>query len=286
LIHLPVVERRVVSPEIFAVTGQRVIAGRLLQASDGERADAPAVVVVNEALAKRDFPGQDPVGKRLYMTDGTPATIAGVVSDIRNFGPKEDPRPEVYWTASRRVRGVSSFPVMIRVKAGDPRNAIAEVRAAIRSVEPRAAAFRVRTMGEVIGESVDRPRFYLALFAVFAGVAMVLAACGIYGALSYAAAQRTQEFGIRSALGSTPRQTLTLVALDGTRLIALGVACGLAGAAGVTRVMRGMLYGVDPLDGATWVAATSVVVAVALIAMLFPAARATRADPLLAIRAE
>jgi len=266
-----------VSPEIFAVTGQRVIAGRLLQASDGERADAPAVVVVNEALAKRDFPGQDPVGKRLYMTDGTPATIAGVVSDIRNFGPKEDPRPEVYWTASRRVRGVSSFPVMIRVKAGDPRNAIAEVR---------AAAFRVRTMGEVIGESVDRPRFYLALFAVFAGVAMVLAACGIYGALSYAAAQRTQEFGIRSALGSTPRQTLTLVALDGTRLIALGVACGLAGAAGVTRVMRGMLYGVDPLDGATWVAATSVVVAVALIAMLFPAARATRADPLLAIRAE
>jgi putative ABC transport system permease protein len=141
-------------------------------------------------------------------------------------------------------------------------------------------------MGDVMAESVGRPRFYLVLLGTFGGVALLLAVAGIYGVLSYAVAQRTREFGIRTALGSTPAATLGLVARQAMTLVAAGIAIGLAGSLAVTKLLTSLLYGVSPLDPPAWASATVMLVAAGLIAALLPAWRATRADPVVALRSE
>ena len=284
--RLPMVENRVATPEFFAVTKQRLVAGRLIGPQDDNRPESPAVVVVNEALVKRDLPGKDPIGQRFHITDTSFATIVGVVSDIRNFGPVEDPRPEVYRPFRQWGLGSSSFAIMVRASRGDPANLTGAVRAAIRSVDSQVSITDVRTMPQVMAQSTGRARFYLSMLGVFAGVALALAVAGIYGVLSYAVAQRTREFGIRTALGSTPATTLALVTREGLALIGIGIALGLAGSMGTTRLLEAMLYGVSPLDRATWALTTLALAAVGLLATLLPALRATRADPLLAIRSE
>jgi hypothetical protein len=279
------VENRVVTPEFFAVTRQRLRSGRLLAAGDDERPEAPAVVVVNEALVRRDFEGRDPVGQRFHTGDTTFATIVGVVSDIRNFGPVEAPRPEVYRPYRQSPDG-SVFSIVVRVRGDDPMAVLAAVRAAVMGVDRNVAITEARPMAEVIALSVGRPRFFVTLIGVFAGVALVLAVSGIYGVMSYAVAQRTREFGIRSALGSTTTRTLRLVTGRGMRLVAFGTLIGLAGGAAITRVLRGLLYGVSPLDTVTWMLATVALSGVGLLATLLPAYRATRVDPLIAMRTE
>lgn len=281
----PLVENRVVTPEFFAVTRQRLSSGRLLAAGDDERPEAPAVVVVNEALVRRDFEGRDPVGQRFHTGDTTFATIVGVVSDIRNFGPVEAPRPEVYRPYRQSPDG-SVFSIVVRVRGDDPMAVLAAVRAAVMGVDRNVAITEARPMAEVIALSVGRPRFFVTLIGVFAGVALVLAVSGIYGVMSYAVAQRTREFGIRSALGSTTTRTLRLVTGRGMRLVAFGTLIGLAGGAAITRVLRGLLYGVSPLDTVTWMLATVALSGVGLLATLLPAYRATRVDPLIAMRTE
>ena len=282
----PLVENRVVTPEFFRVTGQRLRAGRLLTAGDDERPSAPAVVVVNEALAKRDFGGTPPIGTRFHTSDTTFATIVGVVSDIRNFGPYQDPQPEVYWQFRQSGQGTSSFPIIVRVRRGDPMAVAASVRSAIRSVDAGAAITELQPMTELMSRSVGGPRFYLTLLSTFAAVALVLAVSGIYGVLSYAVAQRTREFGIRTALGSTALRLLALVASQGMALVLLGIAIGLAGGAAVTRLMRSLLLGVSPLDATAWTLATAALAMAGLLAALLPAWRAARADPLVAMRVE
>jgi len=284
--RLPMAENRVATPEFFAVTKQKLVAGRRLGPQDDGRPQSPTVVVVNQALVRRDFPGKDPIGRRFYYGDTTFATIVGVVTDIRNFGPVEEPRPEVYSPYRQTGQGSSNFPIMVRVQRGDPADLVAQVRAAIRSVDQQVAITEVRTMREVMALSTGRARFYLTLLSVFAAVALVLAVAGIYGVLSYAVAQRTREFGIRSALGSTAGTTLRLVTSEGLVLIGLGVAIGLIGSLPVTRLLSAMLYGVSPLDRGTWAITTVVLVIIALLATLIPAFRAARADPLLAIRSD
>jgi predicted permease len=284
--RLPLTENRVATPEFFQVTKQRLIAGRLLGPSDDGRAESPSVVVVNQALARRDFAGKDPIGKRFHTGDTTFATIVGVVSDIRNFGPVEDPHGEVYRPYRQAGQGSSNFSLMVRARRGDPTDLTGAIRAAIRSVDQQVAITDVRTMSQVMALSTGRARFYLTLLSVFAAVALVLAVSGIYGVLSYAVAQRTREFGIRSALGSTAGTTLALVTREGLRLIGVGVAMGLIGSIAVTRLLTAMLYGVSPLDRATWAATTITLVTVGLLATLIPAFRATRADPVLAIRSD
>jgi putative ABC transport system permease protein len=284
----PLVEYRVVAPEFFAVTRQRLISGRFLRAADDERPQAPTAVVVNAALARRDFPNSDPVGKRFYwgMDDTSFATIVGVVSDIRNYGPISAPQPEAYWSYRQNGRGDTFFPIVVRVKRGDPMAVVPAVRAAIRAVDPGVAIARVMPMTEVISNSVGQPRFYLSLLGVFAIVAMLLAVAGLYGVMSYAVAQRTQEMGIRSALGSPRARIVRLIAGHGAQLITLGSVVGLAGGAAVSRLLRGMLYGVSPLDASTWALATVALFCAGLGATFVPAYRATRVDPLIAMRAE
>ena len=284
--RLPLVETRTVTPGFFAVTRQHLRSGRLLRQSDDERVGAPAVVVVNEALARRDFGGQDPVGKRFHTDDTTFATIVGVVSNIRNFGPIDEPRPEVYWTYRQAGRGRSTFPIMLRVQSGNPANVANAVQRAIRSIDPGAAVTNAIPMAEVTAKSLGRPRFYLTLLGAFAGVAVLLAIAGIYGVMSYAVAQRTRELGIRMALGSTATQTVRFVARQGMWLVAFGITAGFVGAAFATRLLVSLLYGVSAFDPGTWILAAVLLAAAGLAATLIPSLRATRVDPAITIRTE
>jgi predicted permease len=284
--QLPLAENRIVTPGFFGVTRQRLISGRLLRESDDERTGSPYVVVVNQALVKRDFQGRDPIGARFYTGDATFGTIVGVVSDIKNVGPVAPPSPEMYSTFRQSGNGFSSFPIMIRVTGKDPMAVLGSVRAAIRRVDPNAAITHVNSMSDVIAASVGRPRFYLTLLATFAAVAVLLAVAGLYGVMSYAVAQRTREIGIRSALGSGAPRLIGLVAGQGMRLIGVGVVLGLAGAAALTRLLTGLLYGVSPLDAPTWIAACVLLAGAGLVATAIPSARAVRVDPLTAMRTD
>ncbi|MFW6078346.1 MAG: FtsX-like permease family protein [Gemmatimonadota bacterium] len=181
--------------------------------------------------------------------------------------------------------GASSFPLVVRV-SGEPSTYARRLAAAIRSIEPAAAISDVRSMETVIAESMGRPRFYLVLLGVFAVVALLLAAAGLYGVMSYAVEQRRREIGIRSALGSTPAGTTRLLLRQGAAMIAVGGAAGLLVGGATTRLLTGMLYGVSPLDATTWVSAASVLAIVGLLAVLVPARRAGRTDPVIAIRSD
>ena len=283
--RLPLVETRRVSPSFFDVTRQRLLSGRLLRESDDDRPGAAPVTVVNEALVKRDFSGRDPVGTRFTMGDTTQITIVGVVSDIRNVGPFQAPRPEMDFTYAQ-AGGATTFPLLIRVRGGDPTAVAGSVRAVIRAIDPTAAVTAVRPMSEVIARSLGRPRFYFSLLGAFAAVALVLAIAGLYGVLSYAVEQRTREIGIRAALGSSPGALVRMIGAQGLRLVVLGLVLGFVVGAVVTRLMTFMLYGVSPLDMATWAAAGAVLLVASMVATLVPAGRATRVDPLIAMRVE
>jgi putative ABC transport system permease protein len=283
---LPLADDRVVAPGFFAVTQQRVLAGRTLRDDDDLRPGVPEVAVVNEALAKRDFPGQSPVGKRFHETDSTYTTIIGEVSDIRNAGPFDAPVPEVDFPYNQQDREETAYSLMIRVKGDDPTAVTSSVRAVVHDLDPEAAVSEVRTMPQVMAHSMGAPRFYLTLLAAFAVVALILAVAGVYGVLSYAVEQRMRELGIRRALGSSASELLQLVTRRGLVMIASGVTVGLVAGFLLTRVLIGLLYGVSPIDGPSWLAATAVLAAAGILASLIPALRAAKADPLIAIRVE
>jgi hypothetical protein len=274
-----------VTPGFFGVTHQRLLAGRLLQPSDNDAPASPPVVVVNKALVDRDLKGIDPIGKRFYITDTSFATIVGVVSDIRNFGPFSPPAPEMYWTYLQTGQ-TAGFPVMIRVSRGDPAAIAPVVRKAIRDVDPTVAVADIQPLDAVIARSLGQPRFYLSLLGAFAVVALVLAVAGLYGVLSYAVAQRTRELGIRAALGSSSPALMRLMALEGMRLVGIGIILGSLGGAAVTRFITFALYGVSPLDGTTWVLSLLLMVLAGVVASLVPARRATRVNPLIAIQVD
>jgi predicted permease len=285
--HFPLADDRTATPDFFKTTGQRLIAGRFLRWDDDDRPGAPIVVVANEALVRRDFPDQNPIGKRFYagMSDSTFVTIVGVVSDIPNAGPIDPPVPEVYWSYAQS-RSDTWFNIVVRAARGDPVAIEKSVSAAIHTVDPQAAVSEVEPMREVMAKSVGTPRFYLTLIGTFALVAVILAVAGLYGVMSYVVAQRTREIGIRTALGSTSSRTLGLVVRSGMRLLGVGVLGGVVGGALVTRVLASLLYGVSPADAPTWILATLALVTAGAVAAAIPAARAARVDPIIAIRAE
>ncbi len=283
--RLPLVEQRTVTPEFFSVTRQRLIAGRLLGPGDDDSPKAPQVVVVNEALVKRDFKGANAVGRRFFISDTQLATIVGVVSDIRNVGPLGVPAPEMYWTYLQSQPGASGFPLVIRTR-GNPLDVVAGVRSAIRGADPTAAISNVGTMPDIITHSIGRTRFYMMMLGAFAAVALVLTIAGLYGVMSYAVAQRTREMGIRVALGSPRARLVRLIALNGVTLVAVGLLVGLVASFALTRLMVSILYGISPVDTATWVLASASLVVPTLLATVVPALRASRADPVIAMRVE
>jgi hypothetical protein len=283
--RLPLVEQRMVTPEFFAVTRQRLIAGRLLGPGDDESPKAAQVVVVNEALVKRDFKGANAVGRRFYVSDTQFATIVGVVSDIRNVGPVAPPAPEMYSSYLQAQPGASAFPLVIRTHA-DPLDVVAGVRRAIREADPTAAISNVGTMPDIITRSVGRTRFYVTMLGTFAAIALVLTIAGLYGVLSYAVAQRSRELGIRVALGSSRAGLVRLVTVDGVTLVFVGLFVGLVASFALTRLMASILFGVSPVDTPTWVVASASLLVPTVLATVVPALRASRADPVIAMRVE
>ena len=281
--QLPITENRIASPTHFATFGIALVRGRLFDDRDGP--DSPPVAIVNQALVDRDFPNVDPLGKRFHTGDTTFATIVGVVSDMKNVGPERPPHPQVYRSYRQFNPGATSFPIIVRAR-GAPAALANAVTAAVLSVDPAAAVSAVMPMRHVMEGSVARPRFYLVLLGVFAGVALILALAGLYGVMSYAVAQRTREIGIRSALGSTPSQVVNLVMRQGMGLVATGTIVGLLGAFALTRLLGSLLYGVSPLDILTWLIVTALLTCAAAAATFLPARRASSVEPLVAIRTD
>jgi len=285
---------RTVMPGYFATMGIPLVRGRDVSAADD--AGAPHVVVVNERFATEHWPGQDPVGKRISREEELgPAgwlTVVGVAKDTRQLTWDAPPRGEIYLPVAQEasyrddVASHYSYLTVVARTAGDPAALAGAVRATVHDLSPGATVSDVATMTEVVREATSRPRFYLLLLAAFATLALVLAAVGIYGVMSYAVSRRSQEIGIRMALGAQRRDVVKLVVGQGVRLAVVGVAVGLAAAVGLTQLMVGLLYGVRPADPPTLVAVAVVLVGVAFLASFLPARRATRIDPMAALRSD
>jgi putative ABC transport system permease protein len=274
-----------VTPGYFQALGVRLIRGRFLAASDDGA--APPVVVINETLARRYFGSADPIGKLVKLHHDTTrgwATIVGVAGDVRGFGLDEPAHAEMYMPFAQ-MRDSSGMTLVMRTD-GDPASLVGAARAAMAELDATQPLFDVRPMSELVRMSLAQRRFALVLMLLFGSVALLLTAVGIYGVMSYTVAQRTQEIGIRVALGALPSSVLGMVVRDGMRLCALGLGLGLAGALALTRLLSSLLYGVSATDGVTFAAIALVLALVALAAILIPARRATRVDPMLALRAD
>jgi predicted permease len=280
----PVANWRVVTPGYFSTARVPLLQGRLLTESDRE--DTPEVALVNRTLAERFWPGEDPLGRRfriaLEQTDWI--TIVGVVGDVRQHGLENDVRPEVYRPLRQNRRQVGT--AMLVRTAADPEAVAAAVREAVWSVDPNIPLARLRTMEDVIQESVAQPRLVSGLIGALAGLALLLGAVGTYGVLSGDVAHRTREIGVRMALGAARRDVLLLVLRGGMGLVLTGVAVGIPVAFAVSRALRGLLFQVPPSDPVTYLAVVSLLVVVGGLATYLPARRAAGIEPLEAIRHE
>jgi putative ABC transport system permease protein len=273
-------ELRYVSPGYFRALGIPIRKGRGL--TDRDTLGAPGVVLINEALARLYFSGEDPVGR---TTDR--GTIAGVVGDVREFGLDRPATPEIYYPLAQNFAQLSSTGMSLVVSAQGPAELLTgAVRSAIHEVDPNQAIFGVKTMRRVIAESMADLSLYLWLIGLFAGLALLLAVAGVYGVTSYAVTERTREYGIRVALGAEASRVLALVLRRGAVVVALGIAVGACGALALTRLLESLLFEVTPTDPATFAAMATLLAGVALMACLVPARRATKVDPVIALRYE
>ncbi len=276
----PEVPIRRVGVGYFETVQLGVSKGRAFEDRDGPT--DPPVSVINETLARRFFDGREPIGQQVRLW-GAARTIVGVVRDERINGLTREPPPAIY-LPYRQAPSFNGGEALL-VRAGAPPTAIARaVRAAVREVDPQLAVFGVQPLAEAVGDSVAQQRFLLRLLLAFAGVALVLAAIGIHGVLSYTVAQRRHELGIRMALGATPDRVTGLVLGQGARLTAAGLAAGVVAAVALTRVLSTQLFGVSATDLAAFLAVVPVLGVVALVATWLPARRAVRLDPVEAMR--
>jgi putative ABC transport system permease protein len=271
-----------VTPGYFDTMGIRVRSGRDFRASDAR--DAPPVVIVNETLARQQWPGADPVGKRVRLGRDAAAawlTVIGMVADIRHMGPASPPRPELYQPVAQRPFSFMAF--VVRTEQ-DPRSLVPSLRAAIARLDPAQPISRVSTMSEHIERSLSRPHFMSTLIAAFGVLALTLSIVGIYSVMAYSVTQRTREIAIRTALGARRGDVLRLVLTKAVWLSAAGVTVGLLASSMLTRVLVGQLFGVTATDPLTYLSAVALLVVVALLAGAIPAARAARIEPTKALR--
>jgi putative ABC transport system permease protein len=262
------------------------VSGRFLEEQDG-LANAPEVTLVNETLAKKYFRGADPIGKRIRFgrpTDKDPwVTVVGVVSDEKQDGLASPVQPEVYSPLARNATNEMTFVVR---SYGPPEALAGLVRQVVHGVDKDLVLTNVNTLNDIVFGSVKNERFRTTLLAGFAGVALLLAAVGIYGVLAYLVTQRTREIGIRMAMGARAGQLLTMVFRQGMAPVLFGLASGLLGGLAVTKLIRTLLFGVQANDPVIYLAATGILAVVAMLACWIPAVRATRVDPMSALRDE
>ena len=275
---------RSVSPGYLRAMGIPLLRGRGFAASDN--ASAPSVVLVNESLVRRYFPNEDPIGQSIDIQSrdaSCPCEIVGVVSDVRQRGLTDEHSPGYYLPNAQTGWRTQIVVARSTLTANAT---ISAMRGAVASVDPSLPVYNIQTLEERLADAVAEPRFNTVLLSIFAAIAMTLAIVGIYGVMSYNVSQRTQELGVRVALGAAAGKIMLLVVSRGLALAGVGVAIGLAGAYGTTRFLSGMLFGVDPLDPATFGAVAGLILAVAALAAYLPARRAAHVDPVTALRGE
>ena len=279
-----------VGTDYFRTVGADVIKGRPFTAEDNQ--DHPGVVIVNEALVRRYFPNEQPIGQRLRLSPPariwsnerlTSFEIIGISRNVKSAGLNAESEPAYYVPASQAP--LQDMSVLIRTRS-DPHLLIPSLRAAVLAIDPNQPISNVSTMEKIVSDSIAQPRLNMLLMGLFGTLALVLAAVGIYGLLSYAVTQRTQEIGIRMALGARVTDVLNLVFKQGMTLVLIGEVIGLAGAFALTRLIRGLLFGVTPTDFTTFIAVAGMLAGVSLVATLIPARRAAKVDPLVALRYE
>jgi putative ABC transport system permease protein len=274
---------RAIAGDHFGSMGMDLKAGRMLdyRTLSPDRTE----VVINEALAAKLFAGRNPIGKRLVFEWFAPvkAEIVGVVSDIRAEGLDTPPATAMYF--NHFFDPNQQFTLSIATSV-DPLSLTPAASRVIRSADPRIPISDVKTLDELVSGTIARPRFNATMIALFAGLGLLLASIGIYGVLSYSVSQRRHEMGIRMALGADPSDVRRLVVKDGTLLAVTGVAVGMALALPSTRLMAALLYGIAPIDLAVFATVAVTLTAVALVASYIPARRATRVDPMIALRPE
>jgi putative ABC transport system permease protein len=271
-----------VSPDYFRSMGMRILKGRQFTEQDTEK--ALKVIIINETMAKRYWPGEDPVGKRLKFESGENwREIVGIMADVKEFGLDTDARPSLYFPYDQQA--ARSVSLVVRTTS-DPSKVAGGIRKEIWSIDKNLAISNQTTLEEMFSDSISIPRFIMLLIAIFASLALILAAVGIYGVISYMVAQRTHEIGIRMALGADRGDILRMVLGQGMKLALIGIILGIGGAIALTRIMSSLLYGVNATDPVTFIGVSFLLAAVALMACYIPARKATKVDPMVALRYE
>jgi putative ABC transport system permease protein len=272
-----------VSADYFHAMGIPIIQGRVFTERDD--ANASKVAVLNQTMAHEFFPNENPIGRRIVMGQGANAlaTVVGVVGDVRNRGLDAQAQAAFFVPFSQSPDSTMEVALLTAV---EPTSMATAVRNAVAAIDPQQPTLDISTMDERLAASVAPRRFNLLLLASFALLAMLLAGVGIYGVVSYAAVERTHEVGVRMALGAQRRDVLKLIVAQGMVLLLIGIGVGLIGASLLTRFLSALLYGVRPTDSATFASVSLLLAVVAIVACYIPARRATRLDPMVALRYE
>jgi putative ABC transport system permease protein len=285
----PHADWQVLTSGYMEAVGMRLVRGRFL--TDADRADGAMVAVINQTMARRYWPGEDPIGRRFRLgtLDQPWFTVVGLVGDIRQNAIAEQPHAQMYLPLAQFARETGSAPrgmTLVLRTIGDPRNLAGPARALVSRLDPQLPVSDVQTLSDVLGRAVARPRFTTTLLGVFAALALLLAAVGIYGVIAYTVARRTHEIGVRLTLGAGRRDVVGMVVAQGVAPAAGGVALGVVIALLSTRVLAGLVYGVGTLDPATFVTVPLALLAVALVSSWIPARRAAAVDPVDSLRTE
>jgi predicted permease len=283
---------RIVTPQIFATMRIPLVRGRLF--TDRDRAGSERVMVISEALARKLWPGEDAIGKRVACCEGEPGdprwkTVIGVVGDVRSRGPMADAYPEFYVPAGQAPVdawewGARAMSIVARGRSGDATSLTASMRRVVRAMDATLPLYSITTMDDALAASMAEARFHTKLLGALGAIGLVLAALGIYSVIAYFVSVRTHEIGVRMALGASPRNVVGLMTWQGMRPVLAGVAIGGVGALAATRLLASSLQGVSATDPVTFAVVVALMVGVGVLASLVPARRATRVDPLVALR--
>jgi len=269
------------SPGYFQTLNIPLIAGRDFDERDVMK--APEVAIINQEMARRYWPDEDPIGKRLAVGNGPWRTVVGVVGDVKQAALDVETRPEMFWPYYQM--GLTFATIVVRTTS-EPEAMTAAVRSEIQAIDKDLPVYKIKTMNQIVSESVSSGRLNMLLLGTFGALALVLAAVGLYGVMSYSVTQRTREIGIRMALGANSKDVMKLVVGQGLILTLIGVAVGLGAAIGLTRLMSSLLYSVSATDTVTFIAISVLLTGVASLASYIPARRAMKVDPMIALRYE